>query len=459
MAGVIVTYGFSRETAMMKRRLVSAVAGILSSIGVSLTASSAVADVPATASAPAPVRVLMYVGGVAHDYTVQERQLTDILAGKDIRVRVSTDAADFNEKTLADIDVLAFNCCFEKGLTESQRNAILDALAKKKGLVLMHCGIWSFQDWPVWRRIVGSVFDNHDKYGPFESVVVDRGHPITRGVPERFTFADEAYTMKDVTGDRRPLVMGAKPHGGHAEPEPFVWTSRYLGARVFTILYGHDDKSLADAAYQTLLINGIRWAAKHLGPAIMLSDLERQEGFMPLFDGKSLDGWKYDKRMWVVRDGRIVGRTPAGEWKRKTYAIHGKSFGDFVLRYDIRVVRGNSGMQFRSKELPDYEVAGYQADAAVKAWGSLHEQNGRRRLVDGWWHNGEYNADYFDWNEQEIIARGDRIILKLNGVTTADYTEKDPAAPRSGIIALQLHDDPDMEVEFTNIRIKPMADK
>jgi type 1 glutamine amidotransferase len=397
----------------------------------------------------------MLVGGKAHDFDALPKQLADRLDADGVKVRLTHDWNDFNKQNLADIDVMAFNCCYQYDLPEAQRQAILDALADKKGLVIMHCAVWSFQDWPAWGEIAGGRFDVHDPFGSFESVVVDRGHPITRGVPERFTLTDEAYVMKDFTGDRHALVMSVKPHGRHPEPEPFVWTSRYLGARVFAILYGHDDKALGDAAYLTLLTNGFRWAAGRLGPPNLLSDLERREGFRPLFDGKSLEGWRYDKRFWQVRDGIIVGRTPS-EWKKKTYAICDQSFSDFVLRCSIRVVRGNSGVQFRSRELPDFEVAGYQADAAFKAWGNLHEQNGRRRLVDGWWHKGEYNVDLNGWNDLEITARGDHIVLKLNGIVTADYTEKDPAAARAGIVALQLHDEADMEAQLTNIRIKTL---
>ena len=421
-------------------------------------AGSQPAATPVAATRPV-LRALMFVGGNAHDYDALPHRLADSLSNNgDIQVRVTHEQTDFNAQVLADTDVMVFNCCFEKGLAEPQRKAILDALGQKKGLVLMHCAVWSFQDWPAWGEIVGGMFDKHDPFGPFESIVVDRGHPITRGVPQRFTLADEAYTMKDFTGDRHALVIGVKPHGGHAEPEPFSWTSRYLGARVFTILYGHDDKAQSDPAFLPLLANGIRWAAGRLGPATMLSDLERNSGFVPLFDGKTLEGWHFYKRFWEVRDGMIVGRTPA-DCKKKSYATYEKPFGDFVLRYEIRLVRGNSGVQFRSRQLPDYEVAGYQADAAPKAWGNLHEQNGRRRLVDGWWHKGEFNVDLSGWNEQEITAQGDHIVLKLNGVVTADYTEKDSSVPRTGIIALQLHDDPNMEVHFTNIRIKPLDGK
>ena len=127
-----------------------------------------------------------------------------------------------------------------------------------------------------------------------------------------------------------------------------------------------------------------------------------------------------------------------------------------MLRFTVGLLGGNSGVQFRSKELPHYTVAGYQADIAPGAWGNLHEQYGRRRLVDGWTGKGEKAVNLRDFNEMEIITRGLRVIIKVNGIITTDYTETDASVPREGVIALQLHDHELMEVQFTNIRIKPL---
>ena len=55
-----------------------------------------------------------------------------------------------------------------------------------------------------------------------------------------------------------------------------------------------------------------------------------------------------------------------------------------------------------------------------------------------------------------IRAVGDRITLKLNGVTTVDYREPDAAIPRSGIIAVQVHSGPKLRVEFRNLRIREL---
>ena len=50
------------------------------------------------------------------------------------------------------------------------------------------------------------------------------------------------------------------------------------------------------------------------------------------------------------------------------------------------------------------------------------------------------------------------MIIKLNGLTTVDFTETDASRPRSGVIALQLHAGPPMEVRFRDIRIRPLAE-
>ena len=89
--------------------------------------------------------------------------------------------------------MLLFHCCTQAELSERQRKVIVNTVSKGKGLVALHCAFWSFQDWPEWRHIVGGIVQGHDPFGPFDAVVVDRNHPITRGLPERFAITDEPY--------------------------------------------------------------------------------------------------------------------------------------------------------------------------------------------------------------------------------------------------------------------------
>jgi hypothetical protein len=177
-----------------------------------------------------------------------------------------------------------------------------------------------------------------------------------------------------------------------------------------------------------------------------------QDGFVSLFNGRNLDGWDGDPRMWSVRDGMIVGHTEGVAMTDNSFLISKESYGNFDLRVEMKLRNHNSGIQFRSERLPNWVVRGYQADAAQdNYWGNVYEEKGRGTLVDGWKGKGEKAVKLNGWNEYEILCDGDHIRLTLNGTVTADF--HDSTRPE-GIIAFQLHRGPPMEVYFRNVQIK-----
>ncbi|UCD28169.1 MAG: ThuA domain-containing protein, partial [Planctomycetota bacterium] len=406
------------------------------------------------------IRVLMFACGIAHDYESLPEQLARALNQKEgLDVRISTDLADVNKKVLSDYDVILFNTCIKSGLKESQRQALLKAVRKGKGLIAVHCALWCFQDWSEWRKIIGGILLKHDPYRSYDVIVIDRDHPIAKDLPARFTVTDEPYLVSERNPDMRVIVETADKHGPDKIIEPQAWTIRYFGGRVFTTTFGHDEKVQTIPTFIKLLSNGIQWAAGRLGPATLPGRKELQEGFKPLFDGKVLKGWRYDRRFWKVNNGIIIGNTQPQGAEKHTFAITERSFGDFILRLSVKVVSGNSGIQFRSQELSDFDVAGYQADAALSGgWGNLHDLHGRGKLVDGWQGKSEKVVNLNDWNEMEVEARGRHIKIKVNSLITADWIETDPDRSKTGVIALQLHSGKPMEVQFTNIRIKELVD-
>ncbi len=188
------------------------------------------------------------------------------------------------------------------------------------------------------------------------------------------------------------------------------------------------------------------------------------DGFVPLFDGKTLNGWHGNTSYWAVLDGAIVGRTE-GNIPANTFLISDGTYGDFVLKVKFRLHdhRGNSGIQFRSEELPPKEgqppfiVAGYQADIADNHFlGILYgERTGRGIIQDLTPEQRSAVAAAYkpkDWNEYVITAQGDHVTLTLNGVTTVDLD--DPQGAKSGVIALQLHRGQDMTISFKDILIR-----
>jgi len=209
----------------------------------------------------------------------------------------------------------------------------------------------------------------------------------------------------------------------------------------------------------------------------------QEEGFVSIFNGKDLTGWDGNPDFWSVKDGVIHGETTKEKpTKGNTFCIwRGGILKDFELRLSFRIQNGNSGVQYRSKDLGDWRVGGYQAEVCnnKKAVGFLYHERGRGRLVEvgqkvvidengnkkvvgslGDWET--INAGYKprDWNEYRIIARGNKLVHYLNGVQTIELVDNDPKGRAlSGILALQIHAGPPMVVEFKDIRLKQFKEE
>lgn len=203
-----------------------------------------------------------------------------------------------------------------------------------------------------------------------------------------------------------------------------------------------------------------------------------EEGFVSIFNGKDLTGWDGKPGWWRVEDGAITSETtPEKPCKKCNYLIwRGGTPSDFELRLEYRLVGGNSGIQFRSREIPDWDTRGYQADMeAGDQWSGClfeHERGGvamrgtkvvidpdgtrhEAKLADPAELQKQINKD--DWNEYRVIAKGDKITLMINGAVMAQAVDRQEGkAARSGIIGLQVHPGPPMKVQFRNLRIKEL---
>jgi hypothetical protein len=181
------------------------------------------------------------------------------------------------------------------------------------------------------------------------------------------------------------------------------------------------------------------------------------EGFKPLFDGRTLTGWKGDEKLWSVADGAIVGTTDDATLTHNSFLATEKTYKNFVLKLKFKLRNGNSGIQYRSKSHPDHVVKGYQADIAENMFmGILYEEGGRGILVNVKPAEVAEHVKKDDWNEYVITADGPHITQVLNGFTTVDYTEKSAEGATDGIIALQLHVGPKMRVWFKDIEIREL---
>lgn len=209
-----------------------------------------------------------------------------------------------------------------------------------------------------------------------------------------------------------------------------------------------------------IAIYPVTWAAK---PTVVKEPavLADERGFVPLFNGKDLDGWEGNTDLWTVQDGMIVGRSPGTN--KYDFLATTRTFEDFVLRFQIQLMdgKGNTGLLYRSKRVPDSDkVSGYQADFAPAKYGNLFDEARRSRILAA--PDPKVVAKTVkptDWNDYEVRAEGARVTHSINGVKLLEYTETDASIPRQGVIALQIHKGEPMEVRFRNLRIKEIPNE
>jgi len=201
-------------------------------------------------------------------------------------------------------------------------------------------------------------------------------------------------------------------------------------------------------------------------------------GFVRIFDGKSLRGWDGDPQFWRVENGEIIGEsTPTNVVEQNNFLIwRGGAVRDFELKLDFRMNGANSGIQYRSTELPDvgkWVLKGYQADMdfTQNYLGNVHDERGRgvlsrrgevTRIADGPTFKvvgtiadatllrGVMNVT--GWNRYHIIARGPVLLQFLNGRLMAvaiDEDSKNFAA--EGVIGFQMHTGPPFTIQFRNV--------
>ncbi len=217
------------------------------------------------------------------------------------------------------------------------------------------------------------------------------------------------------------------------------------------------------------------------------SVVEKDPGFVSLFDGKSLEGWHAeDMSYWSVKDGAITGIISAEHPLARNYYLvwQGGKLADFelVLRHRVLCAKDelvNCGFQFRS-EMFDGEIKqdckGYQVDNQTKTpwlvrlydeWGrhdlalrgesTVFEADGAKKVSPLTEAAGEAWFRLDEWHEYHLICRGNRITLKIDGKLAAEVVDGDPnQADLSGILGLQLHSGPPMTVQFKDIFLKKL---
>ena len=177
---------------------------------------------------------------------------------------------------------------------------------------------------------------------------------------------------------------------------------------------------------------------------------DAEEGWIALFNGKDLTGWKAPdpNPFWKAADGVLTGENNAE--KKGSMLYTAESYGDFELEAEARWTGEiDSGFMVRKPEI--------QLQFGVSR--SL------KRDMTGSFYNGKYPEEAQakdaakllkanDWNKFKLQAKGDTFTVWINGTRASQYKDAKYAAP--GPIGLQIHGGLAMKIEFRNLRLRPL---
>jgi hypothetical protein len=196
-----------------------------------------------------------------------------------------------------------------------------------------------------------------------------------------------------------------------------------------------------------------------------LTDKERSDGFVLLFNGENLNGWIGNKTDYIVEGDHIV-IYPDREGSGNLYTE--KEFGDFIFRFEFKLTPGaNNGLGIRAPSRGDVAYGGMELqilDNTAEKYADLQPYQYHGSLYGVAPARRGFLKPVGEWNEQEVQLTGTRLKVILNGHVildtdfqkaidegTMDHKEHPGLRRKSGHIGFLGHGD---VVRFRNIRIK-----
>ncbi len=265
-----------------------------------LTLSLSVAALHA-ADAPKPLKVLLVTGGCCHDYGKQK----DILkAGLEKRANLVVDIIYSEDRSTKPPLPIYGHPDYAKGydlVIHDECAAGIDDQSVVEGVlaphregipgVNLHCAMHCYRignpNDPVtdlaaphalWFNYLGLQSSGHGPQEPIDVKILDKDHPITKGIADWTTIKEEHYNNIKILDTAHPLAHGLQTvHNKKKQADGTetvedktvdwvdVWTNVYQGkTRVFSTTLGHNDDTVADDKYLDLVTRGVLWATGHL---------------------------------------------------------------------------------------------------------------------------------------------------------------------------------------------------
>ncbi len=228
-------------------------------------------------------------------------------------VDATEDAAQFTTANLALYDAVIFLLTTGNLFDASQKAALEQFIQSGKGWVGVHSASDTEYNWPWYGQLVGTYFLSHHAIQPGTVLTLDRAHPATTSLPERWVRTDEWYNFQTnprgavhvlATIDENTIAGGTMGHD-----HPISWCREFDGGRTFYTAMGHTSGTYSEPEFRAHLLGGIRWAAGRAPADAGATEFSRYEKIV-LDDGAS-DPMALD----VAADGRVFFIERGGKLK------------------------------------------------------------------------------------------------------------------------------------------------
>ncbi|MFD7880397.1 ThuA domain-containing protein, partial [Streptomyces sp. NPDC059766] len=335
---------------------------------------------PAVADPVHTKRVLVFskTAGFRHDSIPEGIAAVEQLGrANGFTVDATEDAGAFTGKNLRRYDAVVFMSTTGDVLDAAQQDAFEGYVRHGGGYVGVHSAADTEYDWAFYGGLAGAYFQNHPAIQPATVNVEDRAHPATSHLGRTWERTDEWYNYRSNPREHAHVLAsldetsytGGTMNGDH----PIAWCQDYQGGRAFYTGGGHTKESYADPAFRQHLLGGIRWVIGDVQ-----ADCRPENGYRPLFDGSSLDGWRQAGPGGFTRsdDGTLTSDGGLGLlWYTP------RSFGSYSLKLDWKAAGDdNSGVfvGFPPSDDPwsavdnGYEIQIDATDVPEKTTGSVY---------------------------------------------------------------------------------------
>jgi len=256
-----------------------------------------------------------------------------------------------------------------------------------------------------------------------------------------------------------PAVNASKPAGEWNQVEITLW-----GDELTVVQNGHKlySVNLADPALNAPQAEDRKFpnraqigyiGLQNHGSQVWYRKIRINEGYLPIFNGHSVDGWKTvnpNDKSWSAADGVLACSGSEGSY---IYNVH--KYGDFSLRLKYRIApNGNSGVFLRVGDINDFPGSGTEVQI-LDSYGGEPSKAGAGAIYDLIAPSKNMARPADQWNQFQISCWKGRLVIVMNGEkiidTAIDQYDKLKRLPAEGYLGLQNHHS---RVEFRDISVK-----